>query len=89
MHEYAATAACPGECQTWQALDHAQASKGLFNLCNQGLLPAYLDLTPALQGGDGPVRSGRAAMHPYEEQVRTIKAHCSARCELIAGRVGS
>ncbi|EFJ52332.1 hypothetical protein VOLCADRAFT_102998 [Volvox carteri f. nagariensis] len=45
-----------------------ELDKGLLHVLNRGLLPARSDLTPALCGATGPIRTAPVPVHPYQKQ---------------------
>lgn len=61
-----------------------ELEKGLFHLVNRGMLPARADLTPALQGGVGPVRMGGAPLYPHSTQFARAPVTSALEDSLLA-----
>jgi len=49
-------------------LTHKDVQRGMVELVNRGLVPKYVDLTPAFVKAPAPVLCGPVRMHPWDEQ---------------------
>ena len=49
-------------------LSHKDVQRGMAELVNRGLVPKYVDLTPAFVKTPAPVLCGQVSMHPWDEQ---------------------